>query len=114
MRRNLDLTSWLPLVLAEMILCGVHAEESPTYRIQRVAGPMQVNGKGDEAAWKNARSVGPFQFPWWQQGKQEQTEAKLLWDDQNLYVLFYCEDAHVSGERTERDSPVYQDDCVEV
>ena len=30
------------------------------------------------------------------------------------YVAFRCEDAHVWAEQTERDSPVYQDDCVEL
>ena len=90
------------------------AEEPVAYRVQRAKSPIQVDGKRDDAAWNQATSVGPFQFPWWQQGTKEQTEAKLLWNDQHLFVLFYCEDAHVSGERTDRDSMVYQDDCVEV
>jgi hypothetical protein len=102
------------ILLSLAILYGASADDPPAYRVQKVAVPVQVDGKRDEAAWKNAKSVGDFQFPWWKEGKKEQTEAKLLWNDQFLYVLYNCEDAHVYGEQTERDSPVYQDDCVEV
>jgi hypothetical protein len=45
---------------------------------------------------------------------KEQTEARLLWDNEHLYVSFRCDDAHISAEHTERDSPVYRDDCVEL
>lgn len=99
---------------SHLVISSLYAEETRTYHIQRAMGAIQIDGKGNEAAWKSAPSVGEFQFAWWQQGKKEQTEAKLLWNDQFLYALFQCEDAHVSGENTERDSPVYQDDCVEI
>jgi hypothetical protein len=108
------LTRLIAVVLAQALLGSLNADEVLTYRIQRATTPIRVDGKRDEAVWKNAPSVGEFQFPWWQEGRKEQTEAKLLWNDQFLYVSFYCEDAHVSGEQSERDSPVYQDDCVEV
>lgn len=84
------------------------------YEIARTAGPLQIDGRLDEPAWSAAAEAGSFCFPWWKQGHREPTAAKLLWDDQNLYVAFRCSDAHIWGENTERDSPVYQDDCVEV
>lgn len=86
----------------------------PSYTIQRTATPLTIDGKLDEAAWKSAKPVGDFVFPWWKHGKKEQTVAKLLWDDKYLYVSFRCEDMHISGTRTKRDSAVYSDDCVEV
>ena len=60
------------------------------------------------------RVVGEFKFPWWKAGRKGQTVAKLLWNDDYLYASFRCEDAHIWAEHTERDSPVYRDDCVEV
>ena len=114
MDRYPGLTPLLALVFVQATISSASADDSRTYRIQRAVAPIQVDGKRDETVWKNAPSVGPFQFPWWEQGKKEQTEAKLLWNDQFLYALFFCEDAHVSGEHTERDSTVYQDDCVEI
>ena len=88
--------------------------DPPRYSIHRAASPIVVDGRADEADWRAAPDVGNFRFAWWTQGKREQTQAKLLWDDQSLYVLFKCQDAHVWGEHTRRDSPVYRDDCVEL
>ena len=84
------------------------------YTIHRSGSEIKIDGQLDEKVWKSAAAVGDFKFPWWTEGKKEQTSAKLLWDDENLYVAFRCEDAHVWAEHTERDSPVYRDDCVEV
>ncbi len=58
--------------------------------------------------------MGDFRFAWWQEGAKEQTQAKLLWDNEFLYLAYRCQDAHIWAKHTERDSPVYQDDCVEV
>ena len=86
----------------------------PRYTIYRASTRITIDGTLDEPAWRRAESVGPFRFAWWKQGKKEQTDAKLLWDDCNLYVSYCCKDAHVAAEHTKRDSPVYRDDCVEV
>ncbi len=89
-------------------------QDVPRYVIPQAGGAIVVDGKLDEADWKSAESVGAFRFPWWTAGKKEQTVAKMLWDEKFLYVSYRCEDAHISAEQTEHDSPVYQDDCVEL
>jgi streptogramin lyase len=86
----------------------------PEYTVHRADSPIQVDGKLDELAWRNATSFGDFKFAWWENGKQEQTAARMLWDNEFLYVAYECQDAHVSAVQTERDSPVYKDDCVEL
>ncbi|MEZ6046121.1 MAG: carbohydrate-binding family 9-like protein [Planctomycetaceae bacterium] len=88
--------------------------ELPEYTIKRTSGPIKIDGKLDEADWSAAKSVGEFKFAWYESGKKEQTEAKMLWDDKYLYVSYLCEDAHISATRTERGSSVWLDDCVEV
>jgi|GEM_PF-86056 len=86
----------------------------PQQVINRPDSPIRVDGRLDEAAWRNAETFGDFSFPWWTSGKQEQTAARMLWDDEFLYVAFQCDDAHVFAEQTEHDSRVYLDDCVEL
>ncbi|MBT3481890.1 MAG: carbohydrate-binding family 9-like protein [Opitutales bacterium] len=88
--------------------------ELKEYRIQYTELPITIDGRLDELAWESAVDVDAFEFPWWEAGRKEQTRTRLLWDDEYLYVSFVCEDAYISGEHTERDSPVYEDDCVEV
>ena len=84
--------------------------------IRRTRQPVTIDGRRDEAAWASAPSVGEFVFTWWNEGDgpRQQSDAKLLWDDQFLYVSFHCTDSDVLATRTERDSDVYRDDCVEV
>lgn len=84
------------------------------YTIYRAGTPITIDGRLDEPAWLAAPDVGAFVFPWYESGKQEQTVAKMLWDDTHLYVAFLCEDAHIWAEHTERDSAVWKDDTVEV
>lgn len=86
----------------------------PEYTIFRAATPLTIDGKFDELAWFAAPSIGEFVFPWWKEGKKEQTGAKLLWDDEYLYLAFVCEDAHITARHTERDGKIPEDDCVEV
>ena len=95
---------------------ATHRPDTPiaSYTIRRRGSEIKLDGSLDETAWKKARAADAFQFPWWKDGRQEQTTAKLLWDDDNLYVSFRCDDAHAWAEHTERDSAVYLDDCVEV
>ncbi len=85
-----------------------------SYDIHRATSPIKIDGKLDEPDWQRAQSVGDFGFPWPKEGKKEQTVAKLLWDDNNLYVSWYARDEHISAAVTQRHGPVSKDDCVEI
>ena len=105
----------LALVWADIPVLGNGDQPPlPTYTIKRATGKIVIDGVLKERDWKAAKSVGDFVFPWWKEGKKEQTIAKLLWDDENLYVAFQCEDAHIWAVHTQRDDPVSRDDCAEV
>jgi hypothetical protein len=86
----------------------------PEYTILRAGTPIVVDGRLDEVAWIAAKDVGEFVFPWHESGRKERTIAKLLWDDEFLYLAFICEDAHIWAVHTERDSRVWLDDTVEL
>lgn len=90
------------------------AQSLPRYDIHRAAGRIVIDGLLDEPAWRQAPSAGDFHFKWHTQGEKEQTIAKMLWDDQHLYVAYYCHDKHISGEVIERHGPVSRDDAVEI
>ncbi len=105
----------LVLQIVLLLYAATACAQSPKeYTIRRAATPIVVDGRLDEVAWVAAESVGEFVFAWHEAGKMEQTVAKMLWDDENLYVAFICQDAHIWAVHTERDSRVYDDDAVEV
>jgi hypothetical protein len=102
--------AWIKAARAQLSGEGV----LPSYDILRAPSRITIDGKLDEAAWKNTPSAGPFRFNWWKSGEKEQTDVKMLWDDENLYVAFYVHDRHISAKVTQRHGPVSNDDCVEI
>lgn len=90
---------------------------TPTYECRRATGPIVVDGRLDDDAWRNAPATRPFVFPWAElqaDGPHQKTVARLLWDDEYLYVAFECEDTDITAVHTHRDDPTYEDDCVEI
>ena len=107
----------LPFMLcffASVLLFSAAAHgEVPVYTAMKTGCVMSMDGILDEPAWQKAPSVGPFKFQWYQSGEQEQTEAKILWDDERLYIAFKCDDKHISAEEYTHFGPVSRDDCCE-
>ncbi|MCW5978214.1 MAG: carbohydrate-binding family 9-like protein [Bryobacteraceae bacterium] len=84
------------------------------YTVYRAASPIVIDARLDETAWRMAPPVGDFHFNTWTEGEKEPTVARLLWDDERLYVGYFCHDRHISAKVTERHGPVSRDDCVEI
>jgi hypothetical protein len=83
------------------------------YEVKRAGTRIVIDGKLDDKAWAAATAMA-FIFPWqFQTGPKQKTTAKLLWDDDYLYLGFDCEDTDIVALRTERDDPTYLDDVVE-
>src|SRR5450755_824679 len=85
----------------------------PRYEVKRASSRIQVDGKLDEKAWQAADPIVLI-FPWESQtGAKQKTTVRVLWDDQNLYIGYECEDTDITAQFTERDDPTYRDDAVE-
>lgn len=86
----------------------------PSMVVERAPGPITIDGKVD-AVWKKADPV-EFVFPWNDVAAEgaQSTLARVLWDENNLYLLYECVDPYLDSEVTEHDGPVYQEDAVEI
>lgn len=101
----------LPLLAADL---RPNLPPIPTYEVKRATSRIVIDGKLDDGAWKNAAAV-TFQFPWEKQtGAKQKTTARLLWDDQYLYVGYDCEDTDIVAHFDKHDDPTYRDDAVEI
>ena len=98
-------------ILLGVALGAAWGQELPRYDVLRAGSPIVIDGRLDEAAWRQAPAVSDFHFNWW---TSEQTVAKLLWDDTRLYAGYFCHDKHISASVTKRHGPVSRDDCVEI
>ena len=86
------------------------------YLCYRATTPIAIDGKLDEAAWAKA--------PWTEdfldiQGSAKpeprfHTRAKLLWDDDYLYIAAELEEPHVWATLTNHDSVIFRDPDFEV
>jgi hypothetical protein len=105
---------------------AVRAHQAPTrpaiawsplhYAAPRIDGPVRLDGMLDDAAWAAA--------PWTEdfvdiEGPSRpkppmRTRAKLMWDDEALWIGAELEETHVWGTLTERDAVIYMDDDFEV
>jgi hypothetical protein len=95
----------------------VQVKEPPAlkrYLVRKTSKPIKVDGKLDEPAWKTAPSTGMFVNTMTGEPAQPNTEAKLLWDNQNLYIAFENEDTDVWGTLAERDAKLWTQEMDEV
>ncbi|HEU4947006.1 MAG TPA: carbohydrate-binding family 9-like protein [Kribbella sp.] len=86
------------------------------YHCHRAGTPLPIDGTLTHPAWTAAAWTGDFvdirgldhpmpRFP---------TRAKLLWDDEFLYVGAYLEEPHVWGTLSEHNSRLYEENNFEV
>jgi len=87
-----------------------------SYVAYRTPAPIVPDGKLDEPVWEKAPWTNYFRDiegskkpePWYK------TRAKLLWDDNNLYIGAYLEEPHVWAKLRQRDTVIFYDNDFEV
>ena len=86
-------------------------DELPVYNCHQANGPISIDGKADEAAWKNAEKAS---FVAMDGSKPEMsTEFMWLWDDQYLYGFFHLSDNNLWATMTKRDDHLWLENVVE-
>lgn len=89
-------------------------EDIPHYSANKITHRPSIDGKLDEACWKNASRSEPFTDLISGEKAYLNTHAAVLWDDQYLYVGYWVEEPHVTATLTKRDAPIYKDNDVEL
>ena len=86
---------------------------APLYRCRRTRKPPAIDGMISPAIWRQAEAV-PLRIATTGKPPQQPAEARLLYDDDCLYVAFHCLDRDAWGSLTRRDDPIYREEVVEV
>jgi hypothetical protein len=87
-----------------------------SYDCYRATSPVHIDGKLDDPAWKSAPWTTDFvdiEGPAKPQPRFR-TRAKILWDDQNLYIAAQLEEPDVKATLTKHDAIIYKDNDFEV
>lgn len=83
------------------------------YTAQRAAGPVTVDGRLDEPAWRAATPSPRFVDILTGERVLHDTRATVLWDDRYLYVSYRLEEPFVHARFTNHNDFIYQDNDVE-
>lgn len=92
------------------------AELPKRYDAHRAVSPLQIDGKLDDGAWKNAPWTGLFVDIEGDAKPKPRfaTRAKMLWDDQYLYIAADLAEPDVWATLTEHDAVIFHDNDFEV
>ena len=88
----------------------------PYYICQRTTQQMTIDGQLDEEVWGKAAETAPFAdisgegFP----TPKFTTRARMLWDDDCLYIAAVLEEPNIVAKLTQRDTIIYHDNDFEV
>jgi len=85
----------------------------PRYVVSRTACQPEGQGLWDGPVWGPARSLEVAHFHPSGSDHRPRTEAKMRYDDANLYGLFRVEDRYVVCRHEGYQAHVYEDSCVE-
>jgi hypothetical protein len=114
-----SLLSPAPLALllalsAVSVLPSCTRDGLPTYVVHRARGPISIDGILAEPDWDRARSTGAFTRSLDGKPASASTEARLLWDDHDLFVAFQAEDPRLGTPFSKDDEPLYTSNVVEI
>ncbi len=106
------------LSLAQEIRKGYESYFLPrrNYVVYQTLNELQIDGKGEDAAWKRAAWSGDFSDI---EGERKpkplhSTQVKMLWDHHCLYILAELTEPHIWSYYTTRDQIVYHENDFEI
>ncbi len=102
----------LSVIFVFVWLQPIRAQTIREYVVRKIHQPVTIDGKLDE--WNGAEWTEKFVR--YADGGQAglPTRAKILWDENFLYIGFMCTDPDVWATMTERDSHLWNEEVVEI
>ncbi|MDA1192024.1 MAG: carbohydrate-binding family 9-like protein [Candidatus Poribacteria bacterium] len=113
----IGLAGWCALSVALTGLARAQPLPSPPLRIVvpklKSAEPPKIDGALDDAAWSESERVMLNDAATGETPKRA-TKFAILWDDDNLYVAFECDDDSPNATFTQKDANLWEEEVVEL
>ncbi len=119
MKKTLSLSNFRTAVLAILCLCPLAAaakNNPPVYPVQPIGTAPVIDGKLDDACWKQLPTVGTFVDEKMRPAPAP-TAVRMGYDDKNLYIALRMEEPEmdkVLAAITQHDGGVWNDDDIEI
>lgn len=83
------------------------------YQVRRLNQPMNIDANWSKPNWRKIKPLDIRLFMGEKPRHLPKTQAKVLYDDENIYVIFRVEDRYIRAVATGYRDRVWQDSCVE-
>ena len=103
------------VVLESLLLSSGSAQSGASYTAERRIDTIFIDGNLNEASWHSVGDTAVFTI--WNGSTAPdalRTTAKMVWDDQYLYIAFNARDPDVYATYTAHDSRLWEQDNFEV
>lgn len=104
------------LVLLTLIYSFTKQEEMKTssvYNVSRLKQSMKIDANWDKPQWRNTKAININNYLGEMPKFQPSVQAKMMYDDENIYVIFHVNDRYVRCVAKETNDSVWVDSCVE-
>lgn len=85
-----------------------------TYVVYKTETPITIDGKADDKSWKQVPFTSNFIDIEGVKTPNQQTNVKMLWDNEYLYVYAKLKEKHIWGNITKRDAVIFYNNDFEV
>lgn len=83
------------------------------YEVFKLTGPMNIDADWSKPQWKNIWPVDITNYLGAVPGFKPGAQAKMMYDEDNIYVIFHVIDRYVRCITDKINGPVWEDSCVE-
>jgi hypothetical protein len=88
-------------------------KKESVYKVVRLSQPMNIDAVWDKPQWKNVQPVRIVNYMGTIPEFKPEAQAKMMYDDENLYVIFHVKDRYVRCITDRINGPVWEDGAVE-
>ncbi|ARV10361.1 hypothetical protein BTO05_12180 [Winogradskyella sp. PC-19] len=107
-QKQQDVKDYISVDISEDIVIPKH------YIVTKTNAQIKIDGLADEISWENASYTSSFIDIEGVKTPKYKTQAKMLWDENFLYVYAKMEEPHIWGDITKRDAIIYLNNDFEV
>ncbi len=88
-------------------------DKPAVYVVKKLKGPMSIDGNWNKAKWKKIKEIPISNYMGEIPAFRPVVRAKMMYDKDNLYLIYKVDDRHVRIQNDKFNSSVSTDACVE-
>ena len=91
----------------------VEVPKDKKYKVSKLKSPLKIDADWNKAQWKNVETIKIENYMGTVSAFKPSVEAKMMYDQDNVYVIFHVKDRFVRSLVQEYNGNVSGDSCVE-